>query len=516
MIISGHQPEYLPYLGFFYKMAMADRFVLVDHIQFSTGGFQNRNRIKTSSDPSGWAWLTVPVISSKKGFQKINEVKIDNSVPWAKKHWSAIYFNYKRAPFFNLYEEDFKKIYSKKWEKLVDLNESIIYYLREQLKIETPISKSSDLEHELKGKKTNLMIELCETFGADTHLTGPGAKKAGEKTYIDEEIFEKKGLKHVFSDFKHPIYPQRFEPFVENLSAIDLLFNCGPESQEIIKTCSDENQQPGQIEVQVAPKAREFFGKPVFFPTESAGQTEKTPKQKTTIITIHQPEYLPYIGFFGRMANADAFVVLDDVNYQKNGFINRNKIKTKMGEKWITVPVLGRSPHKKINNVLIDNSKNWGVSHWGSLLSAYSKTPYFYKYADFFKEVYSKKWELISDLDIYLIENINKFLGIDAKILKSSEMSIKDTSTERLIKICQKLNADIYISGPGNEEHQVEKNKFDKNKIAIEVGEFASLRYPQAFPDAGFLPYMSIVDLLFNCGPESLKIIKLGGKIKIL
>jgi len=232
------------------------------------------------------------------------------------------------------------------------------------------------------------------------------------------------------------------------------------------------------------------------------------------IVTIHQPEYLPYIGFFERLAETDIFVILDDVGYQKNGFINRNKIKTKTGEKWITVPVLGRSPNKKINNVLIDNSKNWGASHWGSLFSAYSKTPYFYKYADFFKEVYSKKWELISDLDIYLIENINKFLGIDAKILKSSEMNIKDTSTERLVKICQKLNADVYISGPGNEEHQVENDKFSKNKIGIEIRKFADLRYSQAFPELGFLPYMSIIDLLFNCGPKSLEIIKSSDKMK--
>lgn len=491
MIISGHQPEYLPYLGFFYKMAMADKFVLVDHIQFSTGGFQNRNRIRTSSDPSGWAWLTVPVVTKSKGPQKINEVKIDNSVPWARKHWMAIYFNYKKAPFFDLYENGLKEIYFKKWEKLADFNEAIIYYLKDQLKIKTPIVKSSDLEHEFKGRKTDLMIELCKVFDADTHLTGSGAKKEGGKSYIDEEKFAKNNLKHVFSDFKHPVYPQRFKPFVENLSAIDLLFNCGPASAEIIKSCNGKRHYGQQV------------------PAILQGV-------KRTIVTIHQPEYLPYIGFFGRVASADAFVILDDVNYQKNGFINRNKIKTKFGEKWITVPVIGRSPHKKINNVLIDNSKNWGASHWGSVLAAYARTPYFDRYADFFKDAFSRKWEKISDLDIYLIENINKFLGIRAKILKSSDMDIKDVSTERLIKICQKLNAGVYISGPGNEEHQVEKDKFAKQKIAIQVGEFSGLVYRQAFPEAGFSPLMSIIDLLFNCGPKSLQIIKFGGKTKVL
>lgn len=235
MIISAHQPEYLPYIGFFYKMAMVDKFILVDHIQFSTGGFQNRNKIRTS-DSQGWAWLTVPVITSGKGHQKISEVKIDNSIPWARQHWKAIYFNYKRAPFFNLYEDFFKNLYSKKWEKLIDLNETIIYYLKEKLGIETPLIKSS--EYELKGKKTDLLIELCEKFGADAHLTGSGAKKRGAKSYAEEEKFEKNNLKHIFSDFKHPVYPQRFEPFLENISAIDLLFNCGPKSLEIIKYSS--------------------------------------------------------------------------------------------------------------------------------------------------------------------------------------------------------------------------------------------------------------------------------------
>jgi len=236
MIISAHQPEYLPYVGFFYKMAKVDKFILVDHVQFSSGGFQNRNRIRTASDPRGWAWLTVPVITAGKGPQKISEVRIDNSLPWARQHWKAIYFNYKKTPFFDKHEDFFKKLYSKKWDKLIDLNEAIIYYLKEQLGIKTPIVKSS--EYKFEGKKTDLLIELCEKFGADTHLTGSGSKKCGGKSYVQEEKFEANNLKHIFSDFKHPVYKQRFEPFIENLSAIDLLFNCGPESLEIIQSSS--------------------------------------------------------------------------------------------------------------------------------------------------------------------------------------------------------------------------------------------------------------------------------------
>ena len=228
MIISAHQPEYLPYLGFFYKMAKADTFVLADHLQFSKKGFQNRNRIRTSSNAQGWAWLTVPVLN--QGHQKINEIQIDNSTPWAKKHWQLIYFNYKKTPFFDTYSGFFEKVYSQKWQKLVDLNEAIIFYMQKELGIGAELIKTSDYDFEGE-KKTDLIVKLCKKFKADTYFSGSGAKD-----YTEVEKLKQNNIELVFSDFKHPVYHQRFEPFVENLSAIDLLFNCGPKSLEIIKS----------------------------------------------------------------------------------------------------------------------------------------------------------------------------------------------------------------------------------------------------------------------------------------
>ena len=226
------------------------------------------------------------------------------------------------------------------------------------------------------------------------------------------------------------------------------------------------------------------------------------------ILSIHQPEYLPYIGFFERLSVSDVFVILDDVGYQKNGFINRNKIKTEKGAKWITVPVIGRSPNLKINEVAIDNSKNWGASQWGAIFSSYSKAPYFKEYSDFFEEFFNKKWSLICDADIYLLQNINKFLDINLKILKSSELGVLGKGTERLINICKELKADYYLSGPGNEEHQVEKEKFKEQEIKVETKDFSNPKYQQMFINQDFLPYMSIIDLLFNEGKNSIKIIK--------
>ena len=227
------------------------------------------------------------------------------------------------------------------------------------------------------------------------------------------------------------------------------------------------------------------------------------------IVTIHQPEYLPYIGFFQRLARADVFVILDDVGYQKNGFINRNKIKTERGEKWITVPVIGRSPNLKINEVLIDNSKNWGASQWGSIVSVYSGAPHFKEYSGFFKKTFEKKWEKICDLDIYLIENISKFLDFSFKIIKSSDIKSKGRGTERLIGICKELEADNYLSGPGTDKgHKVEKEIFEKEGIGVEIKGFSNPKYSQEFKEQGFLPYMSVIDLLFNEGENSVRIIK--------
>lgn len=229
------------------------------------------------------------------------------------------------------------------------------------------------------------------------------------------------------------------------------------------------------------------------------------------IITIHQPEYLPWLGFFDRIAESDIFIILDDVGYQKNGFINRNKIKTAQGWQWITVPVKGRSPNQKINEVLIDNQSDWREAQLRSLKFNYSKAPYFGEYSDFFEAVFKKDWELICDLDIYLIENIIAFLGLKTKIEKYSDMNLKGVQTERLVDICKKFGADTYLSGPGGKEY-MDLGKFEEENIKVVFQEFKHPEYSQQFMKAGFIPCLSIIDLLFNCGEKSLEIIKSGVK----
>ena len=228
MILAGHQPEYLPYIGLFHKILLCDTFIFVDHVQFNKKSWQNRNKIRCNK---GEMLLTVPVLTKTKFDQKIAEVRINNDLDWGKKHWLSIYFNYKNASHFEEYKDFFENIYNQKRELLGDLNESIIRYIIKKLKINIKVVKSSDFD--LTSKKTDLLIEMCKALNADTYLSGSGGRG-----YVDNEKFKKNNLRSLFTDFTHPVYTQQFSPFIPNMSVVDLLFNCGSDaSKGIMEEC---------------------------------------------------------------------------------------------------------------------------------------------------------------------------------------------------------------------------------------------------------------------------------------
>jgi len=228
------------------------------------------------------------------------------------------------------------------------------------------------------------------------------------------------------------------------------------------------------------------------------------------ILIAHQPEYLPWLGFFDRIYKADIFVILDNVQYQKNGFINRNKIKTAQGWQWLTIPVKQREALKNIKEIEINNELDWKSKHWKALLYNYNKAPYFKKYFDFFEKVYKQNWRNLANLDIYLIKNIMALLGLKKEIKKSSSLSAKGKADDLLVNICKELKVDTYLSGPGGKEY-MKMEKFKEENINVTFQDFVHPAYPQLFEEKGFIPYLSVVDILFNCGPESLNII-LGNK----
>ena len=226
MLLSVHQPQYLPWLGFFSKINMSDCFVILDNVQYKKREFQNRNKIRTAK---GFIWLTVPVVTKGRFHQKIKEVKIDNSVSWQQKHLRSITTNYGKAKFFKKYSSFLEDIYLKsKWQSLNDLNCHIINYTLKELAIDTKIYTESSLD--IEGSSTDRIINICKTLAADTYLSGSGAK-----AYLEEEKFKASGIGLCYQEFKHPNYPQAFKDFEPQMSVLDLLLNCGPESRNYLK-----------------------------------------------------------------------------------------------------------------------------------------------------------------------------------------------------------------------------------------------------------------------------------------
>lgn len=224
MLVAIHQPEHLPWLGFFEKMQRADLFVLLDDVQFSKGDFQNRNRVKGSG---GVQWLTVPVIH--KFPQKISDVEIAGD-DWRQKHWKTLVSCYARSPHFENLVPVFEEFYCRQWAKLAELNLAAIRMLARLLNVEKKIVLSSELK--VAGQKSDLIINICKQVGATAHYSGVmgGA-------YLDRESFRQAGIEIVVQSFRHPTYQQLFmkkQGFVPNLSVLDLLFNYGATGLELL------------------------------------------------------------------------------------------------------------------------------------------------------------------------------------------------------------------------------------------------------------------------------------------
>ncbi len=223
------QPGYLPWLGFFELMERSDVFIIYDDVDYNTSSWRNRNRIRTKD---GSAWLTVPVLTKGRSGQKINEVQINNNdSKWTQKHYKSLVQYYGRSPYFDRYNPFFRDLYNSSWVKLIDLDMEIINYMRQELDIGTKIIYSSTLYG--AGQKNVRIIEICREFAASEYISPNGAK-----SYIEPQLFEQANIKLKFQNYKHPVYRQVYDGFVSHLSTVDLLFNHGGFSKEIIMSGS--------------------------------------------------------------------------------------------------------------------------------------------------------------------------------------------------------------------------------------------------------------------------------------
>jgi hypothetical protein len=224
MIVAVHQPQYLPWLGYFDKIDKADIFVLLDTVQFKKNEWQNRNRIKTAQ---GWQWLTVPV--TYKYPQLINEVMINNRVNWEHKHRQALLSNYKKAPYYDDIEDKLRDILSSSWKYISELNIEALKRLVAVLGIDTEIYVASELGAFPEDPDERL-VAITKHFDAGMYLAGIGGKG-----YMNLDTYKKSGVEVIFQDFKHPVYGQLFGEFEPFMSIVDLIFNHGDKSLTILR-----------------------------------------------------------------------------------------------------------------------------------------------------------------------------------------------------------------------------------------------------------------------------------------
>ena len=228
-VLVAHQPEFFPWLGFISKARMGDVYYILDTVQFMKEHWHSRNKIRKKD---GWIWISTPVLQSKSKLLMWPEARIDNSKNWKRKQLNSIRMCYSRAKYFEEIFTELEEIYSKDYEYLIDFSEEIIRYAFKKFDINIPVYRTSKLIEngkDISGKKSDLIIKMCKSANAKTFVFGQDGK-----TYIEKDKFDNENINYVFQKFSHPEYKQRYEGFESHMSFIDLLFNYGPKSKEML------------------------------------------------------------------------------------------------------------------------------------------------------------------------------------------------------------------------------------------------------------------------------------------
>ncbi len=224
IVVVGHQPQYMPYLGILHKISRADVFIIVDHVQYRRRYFHNRTYIKVNDLAQ---LLTIPVLTKGKYHAPISEIQINYSSDWVRKHLKTIRMGYSKAPFFSFYFEKIEAIFTKRYPLLSEFTSRLLEFFLKEFRLVSDIRYSSAMD--IDGKKTDLLIHLLEGVKGTHYLSGGGARD-----YVEEQLLEREGFKHSFVEFSHPRYPQQGKQFLEGMGCIDLLFNCGKDGRKYI------------------------------------------------------------------------------------------------------------------------------------------------------------------------------------------------------------------------------------------------------------------------------------------
>ena len=226
-----------------------------------------------------------------------------------------------------------------------------------------------------------------------------------------------------------------------------------------------------------------------------------------TRVAIMQPTYLPWLGYFGLLSSVDLFIYLDNVQFSKRSWQQRNQIKTTSGAQWLSVPVLSRGKRDQvIRDTLIDSQSNFAKKHSNSISISYSKARHYSEFSASLLDTLNGNHSNLSELNIELIGLISSWLGITTPILKASELECSGNSAALLASLCSTVGAKEYISPPGSRCYLEASSDFEAARIPIYYFRFEHPKYSQLHGD--FLPFMSVIDMIFNCGAESLHAIK--------
>jgi len=218
-----------------------------------------------------------------------------------------------------------------------------------------------------------------------------------------------------------------------------------------------------------------------------------------TTVCIHQPDFIPYLGFFHRLLETDVFVILDDAQFIKDGWHHRDQIKSTAGKAWITLPINRDDWFKNINEVRLVQPQEWKAKHLNLLKENYRKSPHFGEVFRQIEGIYAKNHERLIDINLDFLNFLFACFDLHPKPLLSSMMGVPGKSTDRLVQMVSQLCADRYLTGTGSRAY-LDESKFAERGIQVVWQNFNPPAYQQLHGD--FIPHLSSLDALFNLGPQ--------------
>jgi len=234
------------------------------------------------------------------------------------------------------------------------------------------------------------------------------------------------------------------------------------------------------------------------------------------IVAAHQPHYLPWLGYLDKLARADVFVVMDDLQYEAQNFQNRQRLKLADGPHWLTVPLVRHAQTDRICDLRIDNAgrgsrHHWQRRTWRTLEVHYGRAAWFAQYAPELEDVFVRRWTHLVELDLHVLELARNWLGIKVPIVRASSLGLAGAKTDRIVDFCTKLGAGVYLSGRGGSTGYLDVDALARAGVTPMWQQFRHPTYPQRYAQLGFVSHLGFLDLLLNCGPDAAAVLANAG-----